>query len=359
MLYLRSSKVDWVLFFVTITLTLVGIFVIYSLSLDVEGLARYHKQLIALVLGLVGFFVVTFFDFRKVGGWSYVLYGIGVLLLGAVLVFGSEIRGTKGWFVLGPFSFQPVEYVKIVSVLALSYFISKQDRKGLLVWIKTFVFLTPVFLLLAIQPDFGPIFVLLVIWFVVNAVFGISKKGFLLILFSALVSSVVFWMFILSPEQKGRITVFLNPDKDPTGQGFQVKQSIIAVGSGGLYGKGLGQGGQSQLKFLPEASTDFIFASFLEQFGFTGFMIMMILWGLFFWRCVAIINMSQDSFSFFLSLGIFTLFFIQVFINIAMNIGLSPIVGLPLPFLSYGGSALIFAYVSLGFLEGVYKNAKI
>ncbi len=350
------GKTDWILLLVSLTLTLIGLFVIYSLSLDAEGLTRFHKQLIALFIGLVVFGLISFFDFRKIGGWSYVLYLGGVLLLVLVLVFGIEIRGTKGWFILGPFSFQPVEYVKIASVLALSYFISKQDRRDWSVWIKSFFLLLPSLILLGMQPDFGPIFILLLIWFVLNAAFGLTKKGFVVLVMLALFVFIAGWFFVLSPEQKGRITVFLNPDRDPAGQGFQVKQSIIAVGSGGLVGKGLGQGVQSQLRFLPEASTDFIFASFLEQIGFVGFLFIMSLWGLFFWRCIGIIRLSSDSFSFFLSLSIFTLFFVQTFINIAMNIGLSPIVGLPLPFLSYGGSALIFEYAGLGFLESIFRH---
>lgn len=298
-------------------------------------------------------------DYRRLGSYWWIWLAGSIVLLGSVLLFGTNVRGTTGWFIIGAFSIQPVEVVKIAMVLVVAYLLAQDTQPSLKTWAGSFLALVPVFLLLFLQPDFGPIMMLFVVWLLLNALRGLSKKGWLVLIIGMVLVLTVGWFGILSDHQKGRISTFLNPSQDPSGKGFQIQQSIIAIGSGGLTGKGLGEGVQSQLHFLPEAPTDFVFASLLEQLGFVGFVILLALWILFFWRVIRIIKRSKDPFTLYLSVGLGLLIFIQTVVNVGMNMGLAPIVGLPLPFLSYGGSALLASFMLVGVLESIAIRQKI
>ncbi len=350
---------DWVLLLSVLFLVVFGLSVIYATSLGDEGLTRFIKQLIFLGIGGIGIVIMSRIDYRWIGSLSWVLWGLSIIVLILVLVIGTNVRGTTGWFIIGPFSIQPVEFVKIAMIIVFSFALARESRPSVVTWWRTFAFLVPIIILLYLQPDFGPIFLLVAIWLTLNALRGLSKKGWAVLFFSVLVISVVGWFGVLTEHQKGRIQTFINPGSDPTGRGFQVKQSIIAVGSGGITGQGVGQGLQSQLQFLPEAPTDFVFASFLEQLGMVGFLLLLATWCVFFWRIIRIVNRSQDNYTLYLALGFGVMVFIQTSVNVAMNIGLAPIVGLPLPFLSYGGSSLISALLMVGILESIAVRQKV
>lgn len=362
MLKIRSKFLpgfDWVLLLATLFLVILGLSVIYATSLDATGFTRFDKQLIFFGLGLVTVAVFAVIDYRRLGSAATILYGISVALLGAVLLFGTNVRGTTGWFLIGPFSVQPVEFVKVLMVLVLAHYFSRVSRPNWQTWITSFAIIAPIIFLLYLQPDFGPIFMLLLVWLVLNALRGLKKRGWLMLLVGGLLVAIIGWSFILTDHQKGRIATFTNPSADPTGKGYNVQQSIIAVGSGQLTGQGLGSGLQSQLQFLPEAATDFVFASLLEQLGFIGFLILMTVWAGFFWRLALLILHAKDNFTLYVSVGFSLLIFIQAAVNIMMNIGLAPIVGLPLPYVSYGGSSLIASMMLLGILQSIAMRQKI
>jgi rod shape determining protein RodA len=349
---------DWPLFVSSLFLVFLGLSVIYSTSLAADSIL-FEKQVIFLVVGLVMLFIFSSVDYRKLGSYWWALYVFSLLLLGSVLVFGTSIRGTKGWFVWGTFSFQPVEIVKVFIVIILSYFLSKHSISSWRDWGRSFLLIVPVIGLLYLQPDFGPIFIIVIIWLLFNILRGLSKQGWLILISSLVFASLIVWFGILRDDQKARIETFINPSLDPTGQGFQVRQSIIAIGSGQILGSGLGEGGQSELRFLPEAPTDFVFASLLEQLGLIGFLVLLGIWLVFFWRTIKIVRSARDDYTLYISLGLMLLIFIQTFINVAMNLGLAPVVGLPLPFLSYGGSALVSTFILVGILENIAMRQKL
>lgn len=352
-------RIDWILVGSTLFLVLVGLQAIYSLSLGESGLTRFDVQLIAFGVGLIVFIVFAVLDYRRLGSASWLLYIISLVLLLGVLFFGTTFSGTTGWFVVGGFSFQPVEIVKVLAVIILSFHLSQRASvpKAHL-WLESLGLLAPFIILLALQPDFGPAILLLSIWFVLNAVRGLRLKGWLTVAGIAILVMLVAWFVVLNDTQKLRLTTFVNPSIDRQGAGFQIQQSIIAVGAGGLTGRGLGEGYQSQLAFLPAAETDFIFASILEERGLIGFILILAAFSIFFWRLWLILRRSPDAFTQYLSFGLGLLFLIQVLLNISMNLGLAPVVGLPLPFLSYGGSALTAELVALGVLMSVVIRQK-
>ncbi|HBP00935.1 MAG TPA: rod shape-determining protein RodA [Candidatus Moranbacteria bacterium] len=285
------------------------------------------------------------------------MYFATLFVLLSVLIFGTTVRGTSGWIGLGAFRIQPVEISKIALIIFLASFISQKRMElgetGRLV--ASFI-LTSIMLILVIkQPDFGSSMVLLSIWVGMTLVSGISRKLMLTIVFFAAIFSFVGW-FQLAPYQKDRIMSFVDPTRDPMGAGYNVKQSIVAVGSGGLTGKGIGHGSQSQLNFLPEKHTDFIFASIAEELGFLGSTFVIALFGTVFYRIRRIAQTAPDNFGYLVAVGVLVMFFVQSFINIGMNMGIVPVTGIPLPFLSYGGSSLISVFAAVGILLNIYSR---
>jgi len=212
--------------------------------------------------------------------------------------------------------------------------------------------------LVLIEPDLGSAIVIFVIWLGLLSVSKMNKKHLAILLLSAVVLSIFSWSFVLKPFQKERIYTFLNPSKDPTGSGYNVMQSIIAVGSGSLTGRGVGRGFQSQLKFLPERQTDFIFASTAEELGLFASIFILLMFGIILLRLIRIARQARDNFGMYLTLGIFFMLLVQVVINIGMNIGLLPVTGIPLPFFSYGGSSLLTTMLSLGLVQSVMARQK-
>jgi len=309
------------------------------------------------------FLGASFIDFRLFRTQSaavFFSYACVVLLLGLVLLTNARIRGAESWLFFYGVSVQPVEAAKLVLIVLLAKFFSKRHveiyRLQHLVVSALYVAI-PVLLAL-LQPDLGSALILLVIWGAVILFSGIKLRHFAILTALCVVMGVGAWLLILEPYQKARITSFINPYHDPEGGGYQMIQSMIAVGSGRVWGKGLGYGSQTHLHFLPEAETDFIFAAFAEEWGFLGVSVMLALFFVVWWRVIAIGMASSDNFSRLYTLGFATLLFVQSFIHIGMNMGILPITGITLPFVSYGGSSLVTLLIGLGIVQNIKINAR-
>ncbi|MEK7681115.1 MAG: rod shape-determining protein RodA [Patescibacteria group bacterium] len=351
-----SRSFDWTLLVAAVLLIIIGLVAIYSVDLSRgSSLIYFKKQMLAFGIGLVlVFFAVisqhTLWQF--LAKWSYLA---GLLLLVAVLIFGNTIRGTRGWFAFAGFSFQPVEAAKVGLILVLAYIISKFGRRfdRPLFFFGTGIVALLYLVLVMLQPDLGSAFLLASIWFGLVWAAG-ARKSYILIFVAAIAAlAVLGWVFLLKDYQKERLATFINPGRDPLGAGYNITQSIIAVGAGKFFGRGLGFGSQSQLRFLPEAKTDFIFSVIGEELGFAGVVVMLALFAIVFWRLIVFIKNSDDDFASAAATGILVLFFIQFLTNIGANIGLLPITGVTLPFVSYGGSSLIFSLLLIGLAESM------
>ncbi len=360
-LYLKNF--DWILFAAVFMLVVFGLVEIYSVALGQGSvdLLNFKKQLLFAGVGFMILFVFTFIDSYSLRSFSKYLYGLAGLTLAGVLLFGVTIRGTKGWFSLLGFNLQPVEFVKIIFILFLSAYFShlatsvKTTKHFILSALSALL----LFSLVLLQPDFGSALMLAAIWFILIIAAGFDKKYYLIVGVTGIMVMTVAWFFLFKDYQKERIMNFVVPGSNSQESGYNISQAIIAVGSGGLTGKGVGFGSQSQLKFLPEAQTDFIFAVIAEELGFLGVLLVLGFYGIFFWRCFRILGKINNDFGIYFIIGAAGLIFIQMFINIGMNLGIMPVVGLPLPFVSYGGSSLVSLLILVGMLENIIIKSKI
>ncbi|MDO8499842.1 MAG: rod shape-determining protein RodA [bacterium] len=350
---------DWILWLAVVILTLFGLAGVYSIDLS-HGLTTnyFEKQALAFGLGM-GFLIVAYLTqytfYRLSAKWWYAL---SLLLLFAVLIFGHTIRGTKGWFVLGGFSFQPVEFAKIGLILMLAHITSQfgRDFKRPLFFVGTGLVTLLFMVLIMLQPDLGSAVLLGLVWFGLMCLIG-AKRAFLLsLVILVVIGSVFSWSFLLKDYQKDRVLTFIDPGRDPLGAGYNITQSIIAIGAGRVFGRGLGFGSQSQLRFLPEAQTDFIFATIGEELGFAGTTIIILLYGVIFWRIVLLARRTNDDFISTVAAGASILLASQFFVNIGASLGLLPVTGVTLPFVSYGGSSLLTNYLLIGILESMMKR---
>ena len=356
--YLQLLKsFDWILLgsvFLLICFSLAALYSI-AISFDEPNFGNFSKQITFAIIGFAVLFIVSFIDYRLWQEYSSIFYGfVGILLIG-VLFFGTTVRGTTGWYSLLGFNFQPVELAKIALVAFLAWFLSKHTGqiKELKTLVATGGSVLLLFILVMFQPDFGSGIILFSIWILMMIFAGMNKKHLVVLIIGGLVSFIIGWMFLFAPYQKDRITTFFNPQSDPYGRGYQASQAVTAVGAGGLYGRGLGFGSQSQLKFLPASQTDFIFAVIAEELGFLGISLVLFFWGVIFYRLIRAAKMMKDNFSLFFILGTSALFFIHLIINVGMNIGIVPVTGISLPFLSYGGSFLLTSLLLIGIVQGM------
>jgi rod shape determining protein RodA len=340
----------------------ISLTVLYSLGLGIDGngLGNFYNQLFFIPVGLFVFGIVSFVNYRWYYQYAPYLYIAGALLLIIVLLFGTTIRGTTGWLNVGIFYVQPVEIVKVFWVIWLAYFFVKTDFRT--TPIRT-LFISILYLgilvsLIAFQPDFGSAMLLVATWGIILLLLAYPKK-YLAALFVGFFALLFFsWFFLFADYQKERIGTFFNPQADPLGSGYNVRQSIIAVGSGQLWGRGIGEGTQSHLRFLPESQTDFIFAVIGEELGFIGLIIVVASWLVIFWRIYSIGIRSDDNFSSVLLAGIMAWLFTQLIINIGMNVGLLPVTGIGLPLVSYGRSSLLVTFIALGIVMNISRSAR-
>ncbi len=354
-------KLDWVLFSALVLLLGLSLAVLYPISYSPgkgnQNQDHFSKQLFFAAIGIAVFFVFSLFDYRNLKNYSTILYFLGFSLLLLVLFFGKVVRGTAGWLGISGIHLQPVEPFKIIATILLAKYFSLHSR-SIGDYKHIFVSSVPVIVsifLIIMQPDFGSAFVIFFIWLSVLVMSGVNKKHLFVSLLVVLVIALLGWIFFLKPYQKERIVTLFNPSSDPLGAGYNVLQSTVAVGSGGILGKGLGHGSQSQLNFLPEKHTDFIFAVVAEELGFGGALFVIILICIIISRLVKIALDSRDNFGKLFVGGTASIIFVHSFINIGMNIGVVPVTGIPLPFLSYGGSSLITLMAAAGIAESVCR----
>lgn len=313
------------------------------------------NQTIFWVLGLVIFSIVRQLDMRYLKNFAKPAYFFAIIALVTVFILGETIRGSVRWIDLGIFRFQPSEVAKIASILLLSRFFQNREAQNFKNVILSFLAILPLFVLILIEPDIGSAGAIIAIWASIVFVAGLKREHALALFLSFMLILVVTFEF-LAPYQKERITTFLNPTKDPLGAGYNIIQSKIAVGSGQLFGLGLGKGSQSQLNFLPESESDFIFASIAEQFGFLGSGLVI---SLLFAMQLKILKMAKNvnRFGQLLTMGTLGLFLYQFTINVGMNMALIPVTGITLPFVSYGGSSLVSNLILLGMIFSAKRHS--
>ncbi|MDD9819721.1 MAG: rod shape-determining protein RodA [Nitrospira sp.] len=320
----------------------------------------YWKQTVWFGLGSVAFLVMSAIGYQTLARWSYLLYGLGLLLLVVVMFFGQGARGAQRWIALGPIRLQPSEFVKIAVLLVLASHYSKQTQPGW--WSRVLLpglLAAPGFLLILKQPDLGTSLSFLSIYVTLLLAVGIKSKAFGVMILSALMIFPFVWGGLWSSlqlYQKERILSFVNPQYDLGGQGYQGLQSRIAVGSGELIGKGLHGGTQTQFQFLPEGHTDFIFAVFAEEWGFVGSVLLLGLFLALFVLGLDIAMRAKDLLGALLSVGLIGMLAFSTMVNVGMTVGLAPVVGIPLPLLSYGGSSTIMTMAALGLLFSVRRK---
>jgi len=353
-------RIDWLLLLAIFFLALFGLAAIYSVALGrgLNEFGNFQKQLVWLLAGLPVMIGISLIDYRLWRRIGWIGYGLSILLLILVLTpLGSVVNGARGWFDFGFMSFQPVELAKIFTIIVMADICSRYSRT--LHKIRHLIFMGGVavlpIILVGIQPDFGSAMVLFAIW--LAAFLLIVKNKWHVMMIVGLIAGVAFiaWFGILKDYQKDRIYTFLDPSLNPQTTGYNVRQSIIAVGAGKFLGRGLGFGSQSQLKFIPESQTDFIFSVIAEEIGFVGVAVILLLFGFLFLRLYRIASNASDDFGMFIVLLTSAMIFVHVFINIGMCIGLLPVTGISLPLISYGGSFLLTILVLIGINLSVYR----
>jgi rod shape determining protein RodA len=397
------KQVDWLLLLLTIGLTVFGGLTIYSTEVT-ENLNRTHQHLSIGGISLVIALAIARYNYRHLLRWHWLVYALTNISLIAVMVAGVTAKGAQRWISVGGFNVQPSEFAKIGVVITLAALLHNQDIKKFGTIVRTLAITAIPWGLVFLQPDlgtslvFGVIVIAMLYWANVNPVW-------LLLLVSPLISAIlyhlsfsgwfiwtlivtgivwlilpvkvvaalsaiaincgavelgnIFWS-ILKDYQKDRLILFLNPEQDPLGGGYHLIQSRIAIGSGGVWGTGLLEGTQTQLNFIPEQHTDFIFSAIGEEWGFVGCLILLLVFWLVCWRLIWVATKAKDNFGSLLAIGVLSIIAFQVIVNISMTIGLAPITGIPLPFISYGRSSLVSLFIGIGLVESVanYREVK-
>lgn len=365
---IKNKAFDITVILLPLFIIMVSLSVIYSLVLNTPDSGLIMKQGIA---SLIGFFILgltSFTDYRFFRGTAWIFYIITLLLLLYVDFFGLAAGGAMRWINLGFFQLQPSELAKIVLILVFSGFFSQKIGKLSIkdIMLSLLMLLPPLFLVLK-EPDLGTALVLCFIYLALLLIARPSKKLIFIILGGIFLMAAVFLLAVYNVKpfdrlvhdyQRNRIQIFINPDLDPYGKGYHVRQAQIAIGAGGISGKGLGKGSQSQLQFLPKPHTDFIFSGIAEAYGFFGTGVFVAFFVLLILRIISIANLARDNFGMFICFGMAAMLIFQTLINIGMNLGLAPVTGIPLPFSSYGGSAMVAYLFLIGLVESIFIRHK-
>jgi rod shape determining protein RodA len=347
---------DWTLFLLLMLVLVIGVVNLYSAGFNISSEPLYLKQLRWAFFGFILMVSAFFIDYRLITKYAYFIHAFVVLLLVVVYFVGHVTHGSQRWIAFGPFSFQPSELAKVTVILALTKYFSDnriEDKSyGIRELIVPFGIALVPFLLIVKQPDLGTALAILLLFGSMALFMGVRWRSLIMTAVLGILLMPLTWHF-LEDYQQERILAFIDPQRDPLGSGYHIIQSIIAVGSGGVGGKGFLKGTQSQLKFLPEQQTDFVFSVFAEEWGFIGAIVLillfltLILWGL------KVAQHSRDFIGTLIAYGVVMLIFWGVFINIGMVIGIFPVVGIPLPFMSYGGSYLMTLMTAMGLVMNV------
>jgi rod shape determining protein RodA len=403
--YKLNDRFDLAIFVPALLLVLFGLGAVYSSTINhPTASGNFHKQLLFIPISFIAFLIVYSLPQQVFKSFAIPMYGVSLLMLIAVLFMGKTVYGSKSWLDLGLIGFQPSEFAKLGTILCLSYWLTYKNRdinniKD--IGIALLIGFVPIILIL-LEPDtgtaivFGIITLTLIFWGGISlfALFVVLSPG--VVVFASLFGT---WVFIISlvfiivalvlfkkdvfnsvivfimnlgasfffdyafrllkPHQQKRIETFLDPGADPLGSGYNALQAKLAIGSGGLFGKGFLQGNQTQLRFIPEQWTDFIYCVIGEEFGFIGSVLVIVLFTIIFLRLLNLSTIAKDRFSVLVNIGVLSLLFSHFAINVGMNVGVTPVIGLPLPFLSYGGSSLLVNMILLGIVMNIYKNRKL
>lgn len=355
----KLAHIDWVLFFAILPLVGAGLITMNSFAGENYF---FEKQLVWSGLSLALFFLFSLVDFRFLRRSDVLigLYSFIVFLLLLLFGIGSVFKGAQSWFNIGLFAIQPSDPAKIVLILVLAKYFSRRHVeiahfKHILV---SALYASVLFLLILVQPDFGSAVIIALIWFGMVLASGISKKHLALVFFVAVALGLFSWFYVFEDYQKARIQTFLDPLADIRGAGYNAYQATIAVGSGELFGKGIGYGTQSRLQFLPEYETDFIFAAFAEEWGYIGVLLLFALFGIVIWRILGIGLRGATNFEMLYAVGVAVLLMSHFVLHVGINLGLLPVTGTTIPFLSYGGSHLITEFAALGILMGMRRYGR-
>ncbi len=357
---IARSHIDWILLASAIILVCFGLVTMDSFS---SANIFFERQIIWLFVSLAIFFAASFLDWsflKRTNVVATLFFFISLLLL-LLLALGHAINGAKSWFNLGLVSFEPVDLAELSLVILLAKYFSRRhvEIANIRHIIVSGLYALVIAILVALQPDFGGAVVIMAVWFGMVLVSGISKKHLAAIVLIGVTIFALLWGFGLAKYQKDRILTFLHPLADIQGAGYNARQATIAIGSGGYFGKGVGYGTQSRLKFLPEYQTDFVFAAFAEEWGFVGIIVFFIVFGVLIWRIIVNAYRGATNFETFFCLGVAIVFSAHLFINVGMNMGLLPVTGITLPFVSYGGSHLAASFLSLGIVVSMRKYMRV
>lgn len=351
------KKIDYFLF---LPLIIISFFSLATLSSFDANNTFFYKQILWVIIGCTLFVIISRIDFSFLKNTKSVIifYLITNTLLVSTLIFGSAIKGSKAWLDFGAFSLQPVDFVKLSLIILLAKYFSKRhvEIKYIRHIIVSFFYTALPVAITLLQPDFGSAMVMLLIWFIMVSMSGLSKKHFFTMCLMGIVTVAILWVSVFKDYQKERVLTFLDPLRDIRGSGYNVFQSEIAIGSGGLLGKGVGYGTQSRLNFLPEYRTDFIFAAYAEEWGLVGAMILCLLILSILLRILYLSTSQNDNFLALIGVGVFAWIFVHSTINIGMNMGVMPVTGIPLPFMSSGGSHYISGCIALGIVASFNFN---
>lgn len=355
------KKVDWLLLFFTLPIMFAGL--VTMKSFDGGPSLFFNHQIIWIIVSVIIFILFSVIDFRFIRRTSVLigLYLFFLLSLFLLMIFGHVAGGARSWFSFGGFSFQPTDMIKLVVILILAKYFSRRHveiahYKHILI---SALYAVVPFILVFLQPDFGSAMIIFLIWIGMVLVSGISKKHLFFVFLAGVLAFMALWFFVFQPYQKARIINFIDPYTNIHGSGYNAIQSTIAVGSGQFFGKGVGFGTQSRLKFLPEYETDFIFAAFAEEWGFFGVMLLLILYILIIGRIMNLASRGSTNFEVLFGLGVIIFFVSHMVINIGMNIGILPVTGITLPFMSYGGSHLLAEFMALGIISSMRNYSRV
>lgn len=359
MSFFRKVSIDWYIVGALIPVLAMSLLTMNSFTGD----GNYaERQLIWITVSFVVMFSLSFFDFRFLRRTSVIvsLYILSILALLVLFGVGHVAKGAKSWLDLGFFSIQPADPVKLVMILLLAKYFSRRHIQIAHIRhiIVSAVYAGIVALLVALQPDFGSAITICAIWFGMVLVSGISKKHLALVFCISAISFAGLWNYGFKEYQKARIMNFIHPLADIRGTGYNAYQAMITVGSGEVFGKGIGYGTQSRLKFLPEYETDFIFAAFSEEWGFVGVLMLFLLYTIIIGRILLWATKGETNFETLYAVGLTIFIMTHMIINIGMNIGIMPVTGIPVPFMSYGGSHLLTEFTGLGILMGMIKYSR-
>ncbi len=355
----KTSAVDWIALSVAVCLSALGLLTMDSFT---GQDTLFAKQLLWLALGVMVFFAASFVDWRflRRSGVAAGIFGLLILPLLFLVLLGQEIKGARSWLSFGGLGIEPIEFVKLALIIALAKYFSRRhiEIRNIRLVLVSGAYAGIVFVLVALQPDFGGAIIIGLIWLGMVLFSGLSRKHLLALLLLAATAFAGLWFFGFHDYQKKRIASFINPLGDVRGAGYNAYQSTIAVGSGQLLGKGIGYGSQSKLRFLPEYQTDFIFAAFAEEWGFVGVGIVFALFGILFWRILRAAARGASNFETLFAVGVLCYLAAHFTLHVGINLGVLPVTGTTIPFMSYGGSHILAEFLALGMLSGMNRYAR-